>query len=137
MVFCYGSLMVFLFSGSAVVPPTKGSEKGICSKNLWLQPNCYEKQKQTHDKHKNCKEKPEDGQKVYAYANCGGGQLQFAKQNLTEDVKAKHISTIATFGFSTLIVMLFMYIQKRVHKEVFLEIRQRVSQQDEFKTIFN
>jgi len=30
-----------------------------------------------------------------------------------------------------------MYIQKRVHKEVFLEIRQRVSQQDEFKTIFN
>ncbi len=55
----------------------------------------------------------------------------------TEDVKAKHISTIATFGFSTLIVMLFMYIQKRVHKEVFLEIRQRVSQQDEFKTIFN
>ena len=89
MVFCYGSLMVFLFSGSAVVPPTKGPEKGICSKNLRLQPNCYEKQRQTHDKHKNCKEKPEDGQKVYAYANCGGGQLQFAKQNLTENVKTK------------------------------------------------
>tara|TARA_B110000285_G_C15129823_1_gene622801 strand:- start:2360 stop:2515 length:156 start_codon:yes stop_codon:yes gene_type:complete len=34
-------------------------------------------------------------------------------------------------------IMLFMYIQKRVHKEVFLEIKQRVSQQDEFKTIFN
>ena len=53
------------------------------------------------------------------------------------ELEKRHIATIATFGFSTFIVMLFMYIQKRVHKEVFLEIRQRVSQQDEFKTIFN
>jgi ABC-type antimicrobial peptide transport system permease subunit len=43
------------------------------------------------------------------------------------ELQAKHIQTVATFGFSTFIVMLFMYIQKRVHKEVFLEIRQRVS----------
>ena len=89
MVFCYGFLMVFLFSGSAVVPPTKGPEKGICSKNLQLQPICYEKQRQTYDTHKNSKEKPEDGQNVCAYANCDGGQLQFAKQNLTENVKTK------------------------------------------------
>jgi hypothetical protein len=53
------------------------------------------------------------------------------------ELEPKHIQTIATFGFSTLMIMLFMYIQKRVHKEVFLEIKQRVSQQDEFKTIFN
>ena len=38
-------------------------------------------------------------------------------------LSAKHVSTVATFGFSTMIVMLFMYIQKRVHKEVFLEIK--------------
>ena len=31
----------------------------------------------------------------------------------------------------------FLYIQKRVHKEIFFEMKQRLSEQDEFKTIFN
>jgi len=43
------------------------------------------------------------------------------------EFEKKHIATLSIFAISTLIVMLFMYIQKRVHKEVFLEIRQRVS----------
>lgn len=36
-------------------------------------------------------------------------------------------SYIASFSFSTIIVILFMYMNKRIHKEVFLEIKQRVS----------
>lgn len=46
----------------------------------------------------------------------------------SDQFSSKHVSSVATFSFSTIIVLLFMYIQKRVHKEVFLEIKQRVSQ---------
>jgi len=32
---------------------------------------------------------------------------------------------------------LFLHIQKQVHKEVFIEMKKRTSEQEEFKTIFN
>ena len=35
---------------------------------------------------------------------------------------------IGSFSSSTVVVILFMYMQKRIHKEVFMEIKQRVSQ---------
>lgn len=38
-----------------------------------------------------------------------------------------HTRVMVTFSFSALVVVLFMVIQKRIHKEVFLEIKQRVS----------
>ena len=48
-----------------------------------------------------------------------------------------HYQGIFTLVTGNIFVILFMYIQKRVHKEVFLEMKQKVSLQDEFKTIFN
>ena len=42
MVFCYVFIVFFHFSGPAVVPPTKGAEKGIFSRNLPLGLNCSE-----------------------------------------------------------------------------------------------
>lgn len=54
-----------------------------------------------------------------------------------EDWKQVHYMGAYTFWNSTVVIVLFLYIQKRVHKEVFLEMRQKVSLQDEFKTIFN
>ena len=48
-----------------------------------------------------------------------------------------HSAGIITIVTGNILILLFMYIQKRVHKEVFLEMKQKVSLQDEFKTIFN
>ena len=44
---------------------------------------------------------------------------------------------VSTMFFATLIIAIQLYIQKRVHKEVFLEQKQRIAQQTEFQTIFN
>ena len=41
MVFSYIFIVNFHFLGPAVVPPTKGAEKGICSRNLRLGSNFY------------------------------------------------------------------------------------------------
>ena len=42
-----------------------------------------------------------------------------------------------SFVFAIIIAVIFMYINKRVHKEVFIEHKQKIQQQGEFKTIFD
>ena len=42
-----------------------------------------------------------------------------------------------TVALGMIAFRVFLYIQKRVHKEVFFEMKQRTSEQGEFKTIFN
>ena len=46
------------------------------------------------------------------------------------NVEAVLLAALVTFR-------VFLYIQKRVHKEIFFEMKQRSAEQGEFKTIFN
>ena len=39
-----------------------------------------------------------------------------------EELALGNKSYLASFGFCTIIVILFLYMNKRIHKEVFLEI---------------
>ena len=65
----------------------------------------------------------------------GIGAIKALKREL--DWNEHHNAGVITIVSGNILIILFMYIQKRVHKEVFLEMKQKVSLQDEFKTIFN
>jgi hypothetical protein len=47
------------------------------------------------------------------------------------------VQIFITLSFGTLAFCIFMYLQKRVHKEVFMGMKNRMHQQNEFKTIFD
>ena len=55
-------------------------------------------------------------------------------KNDKKEIKGNYI-VVALSGL--IFFRVFLYIQKRVHKEVFFEMKQRTSEQEEFKTIFN
>ena len=48
---------------------------------------------------------------------------------------ANNYAALGIFGM--IYFRLFLHIQKQVHKEVFIEMKKRTSEQEEFKTIFN
>ena len=54
-----------------------------------------------------------------------------------EEFKSRYTNWVASLVFALSFFRVFLYIQKRVHKEIFFEMKQRLSEQDEFKTIFN
>lgn len=54
-----------------------------------------------------------------------------------KDVRKHNIQLMVTLSFGTICFCIFMYLQKRVHKEVYLGIKNRLHQQNEFKTIFD
>lgn len=63
--------------------------------------------------------------------------LIFAMYNEEELKQKVGLNLIVNIAFALAFFRVFLYIQKRVHKEIFFEMKQRSSEQDEFKTIFN
>ena len=63
--------------------------------------------------------------------------LIFAMYNEEELKQKVGLNLLINIGFALAFFRIFLYIQKRVHKEIFFEMKQRSSEQDEFKTIFN
>jgi hypothetical protein len=57
----------------------------------------------------------------------------YTEQELQESLP----SALILFTFALLLFRVFLHIQKKVHKEVFIEMKQRAQEQDEFKVIFN
>lgn len=57
--------------------------------------------------------------------------------DLTQEMSGRVQSIILTLLFGTFIFMLFLYLQKRIHKEVFLSYKNLQHQQNEFKVIFD
>ena len=47
------------------------------------------------------------------------------------------MDAVGSFIFAAISFLIFLSLQKKVHKDAFLEIKIKVEQQNEFKTIFN